>query len=48
MDSVLMIFAWGAGLLSLFMVGDMIVADIASRRMERALVPARQARRSRS
>jgi hypothetical protein len=35
MESLLLIFAWGAGLMSLFLVGDMIAADLANRRAER-------------
>ncbi|HWI27704.1 MAG TPA: hypothetical protein VN668_12095 [Stellaceae bacterium] len=35
MDSLLLIFAWAAGLMSLFLVGDMIAADFATRRAER-------------
>lgn len=35
MDAVLLVLAWAAGLLSLFLVGDMIAADIANRRTER-------------
>jgi len=36
MDAVLLIFAWSAGILSLFLVGDMIAADLANRRAERS------------
>jgi hypothetical protein len=35
MESFLLIFAWGAGIMSLFLIGDMIAADIANRRAER-------------
>lgn len=35
MDSLLLIFAWGAGLMSLFLVADMIAADVVARRAER-------------
>lgn len=35
MDAVLLVVAWAAGLMSLFLVGDMIAADIANRRAER-------------
>ncbi len=35
MDAWLLIFAWAAGLMSLFLVGDMIAADFATRRAER-------------
>jgi hypothetical protein len=35
MDSLLLIFAWAAGLMSLFLVADMIAADFATRRAER-------------
>jgi hypothetical protein len=37
MDALLLVFAWAAGLLSLFLVGDMIAADFATRRAERRL-----------
>lgn len=40
MDAVLLVIAWGAGLMSLFLVADMIATDIAQRRAER--IPARQ------
>ncbi|HYM01956.1 MAG TPA: hypothetical protein VET85_03355 [Stellaceae bacterium] len=36
MDAVLQIVAWAAALTSLFLVGDMIAADVAIRRAERA------------
>jgi len=35
MDALLLIVAWGAGLMSLFLVADMIAADFATRRAER-------------
>ena len=35
MDSLLLIFAWAAGLMSLFLVADMIAADLVDRRAER-------------
>ena len=35
MDAVLLIVAWAAGITSLFLVGDMIAADLANRRAER-------------
>lgn len=35
MDALLLIFAWGAGIMSLFLVADMIAADFANRRAER-------------
>ena len=35
MDALLLIFAWGAGIMSLFLVADMIAADFATRRAER-------------
>ena len=35
MDALLLVFAWAAGILSLFLVGDMIAADFATRRAER-------------
>lgn len=35
MDSLLLIVAWGAGLMSLFMVADMIASDLVNRRAER-------------
>jgi hypothetical protein len=37
MDAILLIFAWSAGILSLFLVGDMIAADLANRRAERSV-----------
>jgi hypothetical protein len=40
MDALLLLFAWAAGLLSLFLVGDMIAADFATRRAERRAAPA--------
>ena len=44
MDDLLLIFAWGAGIMSLFLVADMIAADLANRRAER--VARRQAERA--
>ncbi len=35
MESLLLIFAWSAGIMSLFLVADMIAGDIANRRAER-------------
>lgn len=35
MDALLLIFAWGAGIMSLFLVADMIAADFVTRRAER-------------
>jgi hypothetical protein len=35
MESLLLIFAWGAGIMSLFLVADMIAGDLAIRRAER-------------
>lgn len=35
MDALLLIVAWGAGIASLFLVADMIAADLANRRAER-------------
>ena len=35
MDALLLVFAWAAGLLSLFLVADMIAADFVNRRAER-------------
>ena len=35
MDALLLIVAWGAGIASLFLVADMIVADFSCRRAER-------------
>ena len=35
MDALLLIVAWGAGLTGLFLVADMIAADLANRRAER-------------
>ncbi|MGO8914601.1 MAG: hypothetical protein ACLQJR_01675 [Stellaceae bacterium] len=35
MDALLMIVAWAAGIVSLFLVADMIAADLANRRAER-------------
>jgi hypothetical protein len=35
MDALLLIFAWAAGLMSLFLVADMIAADLINRRAER-------------
>lgn len=35
MDAVLLVIAWGAGLMSLFLVADMIACDLAHRRAER-------------
>lgn len=35
MDALLLIFAWAAGLMSLFLVADMIAADVINRRAER-------------
>lgn len=35
MDYFLLILAWVAGLTSLFLVGDMIAADLVNRRVER-------------
>lgn len=40
MDALLLIFAWAAGIMSLFLVADMIAADLANRRAER--IAARQ------
>jgi uncharacterized membrane protein len=40
MNALLQILAWAAGIISLFLVGDMIVADLAYRRAER--IAARQ------
>jgi hypothetical protein len=52
MDALLLIFAWAAGIMSLFLVADMIAADLVNRHAERVaerqLEPAlRQARRTR-
>jgi hypothetical protein len=46
MESLLLIFAWGAGIMSLFLVGDMIAADFAYRRAERMARRHDEARRS--
>ncbi len=46
MDAVLLIVAWAAGITSLFLVGDMIAADIANRRAERLAGRQSQQRRS--
>ncbi len=35
MDAILLVIAWGAGLMSLFLVADMIATDLAQRRAER-------------
>jgi hypothetical protein len=35
MESLMLIFAWGAGIMSLFLVADMIAGDLANRRAER-------------
>jgi hypothetical protein len=35
MDAMLLIVAWAAGITSLFLVADMIAADLINRRMER-------------
>jgi hypothetical protein len=35
MDAVLLVVAWAAGIVSLFLVADMIAADFAHRRAER-------------
>lgn len=35
MDAILLVIAWGAGLMSLFLVADMIACDLAHRRAER-------------
>jgi hypothetical protein len=35
MDALLLVFAWAAGLMSLFLVADMIAADFIDRRAER-------------
>jgi hypothetical protein len=35
MDALLLIVAWAAGIASLFLIGDMIAADLANRRAER-------------
>ncbi len=35
MDALLLVIAWGAGLVSLFLVADMITTDLAHRRAER-------------
>jgi hypothetical protein len=35
MDALLLIVAWGAGLMSLFLVADMIASDLVNRRAER-------------
>jgi hypothetical protein len=35
MESLLMVFAWSAGIASLFLVADMIAGDLAMRRAER-------------
>ena len=35
MDALLLIVAWGAGIMSLLLVADMIAADFANRRAER-------------
>jgi hypothetical protein len=35
MESLMLIFAWGAGIMSLFLVADMIAGDLATRRAER-------------
>jgi hypothetical protein len=43
MDALLLVVAWVAGILSLFLVGDMIAADVATRRAER--IAARQRER---
>lgn len=46
MDALLLIVAWGAGIASLFLVADMIVADFSCRRAERIAgrVPGRRRR----
>lgn len=35
MDALLLVFAWAAGVMSLFLVADMIAADFIDRRAER-------------
>lgn len=49
MDALLLVFAWAAGVMSIFLVADMIAADFIDRRTERLaeqrLEPARVRRR---
>jgi hypothetical protein len=47
MDALLLLFAWAAGILSLFLVGDMIAADFATRRAERRAAPVERPAESR-
>jgi hypothetical protein len=46
MDALLLIVAWGAGLMSLFLVADMIASDLVSRRAERVAARIERERRS--
>jgi hypothetical protein len=45
MDALLLIVAWGAGLISLFLVADMIASDIVNRRAERVAARIERERR---
>ncbi len=45
MDALLLIVAWGAGLMSLFLVADMIASDLVNRRAERVAARVERERR---
>jgi hypothetical protein len=47
MDALLLIIAWAAGIAGLFLVGDMIAADLANRRAERVAARAVEPERRR-
>lgn len=47
MDALLLIVAWAAGIAGLFLVGDMIAADLANRRAERVAARAVEPERHR-